>query len=439
MTRSDAIRLLLVTGPVVLAYAVALVRRPGRKVLTGVLLSLAWNAPAVLFVNIVALWAGWWSFDPGAPELMGVALEPWLGWVVLWGAVAPLAVWDRPLVLGIAAFLWADLLAMPLLEPWVVLGDSWLAGEALAIGVALVPGLLAARWTARREHLARRALLQAAAAGGLLLWLIPSIVFERSGGWGAALERPGWQLSAGAQLVLLPLAVALRAVIEFVEAGRGTPIPYDPPRRLVRTGPYAYLANPMQTGIVLAFAAAAVVLGNAALAAAAGMAFLYGAGLADWHEDVHLEKRFGAAWEAYRLSVRSWIPRLRPAVPEEATLLVAYSCGTCSSVGRWFVAREPVGLKVAPAEEGAATDPGLRRITYVAPSGRRYRGVAAVARALEHVHLGWALAGWVLALPGIVHVAQVLADVCGPRPQDVAGREYGAAACSLRPRAGRNG
>ncbi|MDQ4024311.1 MAG: isoprenylcysteine carboxylmethyltransferase family protein [Actinomycetota bacterium] len=439
MTREEALRLALVSGPLALAYAVALVRRPSKRVLAGVLLSLAWNVPAVLFVNLLALRFGWWSFAAWTPELMGVPLEPWLGWAVLWGAAAPLAAWDRPLALGVVAFVWADLLAMPALQPWVVLGDAWLAGEAVAVALAFVPGILIARWTVRGEHLRWRVLLQAGAAGGLLLWLIPSIVLEASGGWVAALDRSPLWLSAGAQLLLVPVAVALRAVVEFVDAGRGTPIPYDPPRRLVRTGPYAYLANPMQTAIVLVYLGAAATFGNAALVAAAGMAFLYGAGLADWHEDVQLEERFGREWRRYRLSVRSWVPRLRPAVPEEATLLVAFSCGTCSSVGRWFAARDPVGLVIAPAEDAARSDPGLRRVTYVAPSGRRYRGVAAIARALEHVHLGWALAGWVLALPGVVHLAQLIADVCGPGPQDVAGRAYRPAVCSVAPRPGRNG
>lgn len=439
MTKTDALRLAIVSGPVALAYAAALVRRPGRELLSGVLLSVAWNAPALLFVNLLALRFGWWSFDPGPPAFMGVALEPWLGWVVLWGAVAPLLVWDRPLPLGIAAFLWVDLVVMPLLAPWVVLGNSWLVGEAVAVAVVFVPGVLAARWTAWREHLARRALLQAGAAGGLLLWLIPSIALNNSGGWAAALDRPGWRLSAGAQLMSIPIAVALRSVTEFVDSGLGTPLPYDPPRRLVRTGPYSYVANPMQTAIVLVYLAAAAVLGSAALAAAAGMAFLYGAGLADWHEDVQLEERFGREWDAYRLSVRAWVPRLRPAVPQGATLLVAYSCATCSSVGRWFLARDPVGLTIAPAEDAAVSDPGLRRITYVGPSGRRYRGFAAIARALEHIHLGWALVGWILALPGVVHLAQLVADVCGPGPQDVAGRAYDAGACSVSSQGGRKG
>ena len=37
-------------------------------------------------------------------------------------------------------------------------------------------------------------------------------------------------------------------------------------------------------------------------------------------------------------------------------------------------------------------------------------GVTALARALEHVHLGWAFCAWMLRLPGIASLAQVIAD-----------------------------
>ncbi|HEX2295564.1 MAG TPA: isoprenylcysteine carboxylmethyltransferase family protein, partial [Actinomycetota bacterium] len=158
-------------------------------------------------------------------------------------------------------------------------------------------------------------------------------------------------------------------------------------------------------------------------------AFVYGAGLAEWHEDVQLSERFGAEWISYRRAVRPWVPTLRPAIHEGATLLVAYSCGTCSSVGRWFLARQPVGLTIAPAED--ANDPELRRVTYVPAHGPAHHGVLAIARALEHVHLGWAIAGWFLAMPVVSHFAQLVVDVFGPSPQVVAGRPYDASACSM--------
>lgn len=434
MTRADAIRAAIGGAPVTLAYVLVALRRPSRRVFAGVVLGLAWNAPALLLVNLLALQVGWWSFAPELPEFMGVAVEPWLGWVVLWGAVAPLAAWDRPVAAATLAFVWLDLVAMPGLEPWVVLREPWPVGEAAAVSIALVPGMLLARWTIRGERLRWRATLQVVAAGGLMLWLIPSLALAGDGGWTSHLDRP--YLLVTGQLLLVPIVLAIRAVIELAVEGRGTPVPYDPPRRLVRTGPYAYIANPMQTSIVLAYLGGGLVLGSSALVAAAAMAFAFGAGLAGWHEDLQLGERFGDEWTRYRGSVRKWIPRLRPSVPEPATLLVAFSCETCSSVGRWFTSRRPAGLVVAPAEGAAA---GQRRVTYVSSTGARHSGVAGIARALEHVHLGWALAGWVLALPGVVQVAQAVADACAPGPQDVRGRPFDPDACSAPARSGRNG
>ena len=56
--------------------------------------------------------------------------------------------------------------------------------------------------------------------------------------------------------------LGLSAVQEFVTRGRGTPIPFDPPRHIVTTGVYAYVANPMQLSAVLFLFLLAVIVGN---------------------------------------------------------------------------------------------------------------------------------------------------------------------------------
>ena len=65
------------------------------------------------------------------------------------------------------------------------------------------------------------------------------------------------------------------------------------------------------------------------------------------------------------------------------------------------------------------TGTGLRRLTYVAADGTTERGIRAFARALEHIHLGWALAGWVLRLPVVDRFAQLLLDAVGGGPRDL--------------------
>lgn len=426
MKGGELVRTAIWAMPLAAAYALVALRGPARRSLTGILLAIAWNLWALLAMNVIAAEVGWWDFSPELPGFMGVPIELWFGWTLLWGAVVPLVASRQPLIVTLVALLWLDLITMPLLEPLVVLQASWIVGEFLILLVALLPGLLLFRWTVTGTNLEGRAALQVVCAGGLLVWLVPSAAMASSGGWSEVLRLPGWRLSLFVQLAAAAAAIGVRAVIEFVQRGRGTPLPYDPPACLVRSGPYSYVRNPMQLSMVLLFAVAAMFLWNMWLIAAAAVALLYGAGLASWHENVELTERFGIAWTLYRQRVRAWVPMLRPIVSDEATLLVAYSCTTCSSIGRWFNAREPIGLTVTPAEDAAV---GLRRVTYLPAGGPPSQGVAAIARALEHIHLGWAVVGWLLAVPGVGHLAQLLADVFGPTTHPVSGMPYDPAAC----------
>ena len=136
------LRSILSLAPIALAIGIALVQRPSRRPLAGVLVALSWNAWSLLAVNLVAIHFGWWAFDASLPSFMGVAIEPWLGWTILWGAFLPLASSNRPLIPILLAVFWLDLIAMPLLSPVLVLGGGWLYGEGAAIALALLPSLL---------------------------------------------------------------------------------------------------------------------------------------------------------------------------------------------------------------------------------------------------------------------------------------------------------
>src|SRR5204863_6067509 len=141
----------------------------------------------------------------------------------------------------------AVLVLMPALTPVLRLGPAWYLGEIVALLAVMLPGQLLARWTARRERLAGRAVLQVIAFTGLVLFVLPAIVIEGTGGtWLNPLERPVWQLSLIAQVLAFPVLLGLAAVQEFATRGGGTPVPFDPPQQLVTSGLYAYLRNPMQ-------------------------------------------------------------------------------------------------------------------------------------------------------------------------------------------------
>jgi protein-S-isoprenylcysteine O-methyltransferase Ste14 len=397
-------------------------RRPSSQQIGGAVLAAIWNVPILLALNVAAGPLGWWQFDASGGLLLGVPVDLYLSWAWIWGAVAALACPRLPLAFVVALALAFDLVLMPAAAPVLRPGPSWLIGEALGLAVGLVPGQLLARWTARQERLAGRVILQACAFAGLLFFVIPATAIEGSGGrWLNPFERPAWQLSLIVQILAVPAVLGLTAVQEFATRGAGTPVPFDPPGRLVTTGVYAYIRNPMQLSAVVVLFLLGVVLDNLWVSAAAIMAHFYAIGFAGWDEDEDLKRRFGSEWVAYRSRVRHWWPRARPSYrPDEpsARLLVLASCDMCREVGRWFRDRGARSLLIVPAE-GSLAD-SLTRITYKPADGSPdVSGVEAIARALEHIHFGWAMLGWVLRLPGVCQCAQLLVDASGGEPRNL--------------------
>lgn len=417
-----------------LTAAAVLWRRPDQRTLAGALLAFAWNLPALLMVHVAAIAAGWWSYDADGGLLLGMPVDLWLAWAVLWGPVPAIAMPRAPLWAIAVLALVIDLVAMPAAAPVVRLGPSWLIGEFASILVCLVPALLLARWTNTDRHLAARASLQVVAFGGLLVWLIPLVAIEGSGtAWIDPRTQPVWVISLAVQCLAVPGLLGLSAVQEFVTRGRGTPIPFDPPRHIVTTGVYAYVANPMQLSAVVFLFLLAVIVGNVWVACAGVIAHVYSVGLAGWDEEEDLRARFGADWPLYRQRVRKWIPRWRPWYGEGAiaTLYVSAECGMCRQVAAWFEARQVRGLSIVPAE---ACPVPLMRITYQSTDGTySASGIAAIARALEHIHLGWAVAGFAMRIPLVSNLIQLIADASGGGPRRIGAR----APTSHRPRISR--
>jgi hypothetical protein len=206
-------------------------------------------------------------------------------------------------------------------------------------------------------------------------------------------------------------------VQEFGERGLGTPLPYDPPERLVTSGIYSYVSNPMQISMILVVLTLALALHNLWIAGGGVIAIAYGAGFAAWHEAAETAARFGKSWTTYRSHVRSWWPQRRPWVARASRLYVAEECGPCSDLGRWLSRRRPVGVYLLAAEDHPIRN--LERMTYEAPDGTEAEGVAAFARALEHLNLGWAFAGWTARLPLVRSVLQAVLDGVGAGPRTV--------------------
>jgi protein-S-isoprenylcysteine O-methyltransferase Ste14 len=99
-------------------------------------------------------------------------------------------------------------------------------------------------------------------------------------------------------------------VAAFARFGRGTPAPFDPPRRLVVRGPYRFVRNPMYIGAGLAL------IGVAMFYRAPQMLVYVAAFWAITHafillyEERVLRRLFGREYDEYRRQVRRWLPRL---------------------------------------------------------------------------------------------------------------------------------
>ena len=381
---------------------------PRGRELGAVLTAGAWIAIVIGAIHQPALAHGAWSYQAIGGIVLGIPLDVWIGWASLW--LLPVLVWrDRiPVIAMVLAALWLDLLFVPRLYPLVALGPTWIPWDLFTIGLACVPAWWGVRWSRAGIHPGIRAALQSACYLAISLWMIPSIALGE-GPWVvlASWSRPGLDLVL--QLVLLWVGVFLASVHELVRAGGGPPIPMDPPIRLVTTGPYAYVRNPMQLSAALLWLIWGGILGSAPVALGAVITVGYGATFATVHESTHLPGRW-PRWRAWADAVGAWWPRWSPHVPDEATLWVARGCDPCSELGDWIAARAPRGLRIRAAED----HPGaLRRLRWEHPHAPAEEGIAALARAVEQIHLGWAVLGWIVRLPGLVQLLGLLVDASG--------------------------
>ena len=145
---------------------------------------------------------------------------------------------------------------------------------------------------------------------GFFLVFLPGRVLTASGIAPPDARGP-WQL-LGLLLGAAGGLLALWCIVTFALRGRGTPAPFDPPRKLVVLGPYRYLRNPMYLGAGLALGGAALFYRSVALAGYLAAFLLVTHLFVLFYEEPALRGSFGAEYEAYCRRVARWIPRWSP-------------------------------------------------------------------------------------------------------------------------------
>jgi protein-S-isoprenylcysteine O-methyltransferase Ste14 len=162
-----------------------------------------------------------------------------------------------------------------------------------------------------------RALVYVTLFVGFGLVFLPSRILSTTGIVPPA--RIGSTQFGGMLLTVVGALVVLSSVSAFVFVGKGTPAPFDPPRRLVTTGPFRFVRNPIYVGAIVSIAGASLYYGSIGL-------LLYALGLAIgfhllvlFYEEPVLHRSFGTEYVAYCHRVPRWLPRIsqRLAPPDE--------------------------------------------------------------------------------------------------------------------------
>jgi protein-S-isoprenylcysteine O-methyltransferase Ste14 len=151
-----------------------------------------------------------------------------------------------------------------------------------------------------------RAITYAALFIGFVLVYLPARFLSGSG-----IVEPvttGAPQVAGMIAVAIGTAIALWCVFTFVFIGKGTPAPFDPPRKLVVRGPYRFVRNPMYIGAGMTLAGAALYYQSLSILIYTGLFFLITHLFVVLYEEPTLRRTFGDEYEAYLRRVRRWWP-----------------------------------------------------------------------------------------------------------------------------------
>jgi protein-S-isoprenylcysteine O-methyltransferase Ste14 len=147
-------------------------------------------------------------------------------------------------------------------------------------------------------------------APGTVLGLVPWWITE----WQLRAPFGGNGISRwlGAGLIVLGLMPLIASFARFAWDGLGTPAPIAPPSRLVVTGAYRRVRNPIYIALVVVLSGEALFFADVRVLY---WALIFWAGVhlvVVGYEEPVLKEKFGAQYETYRTHVPRWLPRMTP-------------------------------------------------------------------------------------------------------------------------------
>ncbi|MFT4258267.1 methyltransferase family protein [Microbacterium sp.] len=232
----------------------------------------------------------------------------WAAWIVV--------PWTLLVAAGMAVYA-----TLTTLAGWGALLMVLAAMGSTAAGVIVVCGRAPVEWIVRgpfafraagdegRTRLAARVARQILLFWALFLGALPLGIATLEDRWMLALEFPAGVRIAGAVLFVPTSALGIWSSSTMLLDGEGTPLPSHMARRLVVSGPYRRVRNPMAVADIAQGVAVGLMLGSWLVVAYALCGSLVWNFLVRPQEEADLAQRFGAEFEEYREQVSCWIPR----------------------------------------------------------------------------------------------------------------------------------
>jgi protein-S-isoprenylcysteine O-methyltransferase Ste14 len=132
-------------------------------------------------------------------------------------------------------------------------------------------------------------------------------------------HEPLWRLHSLLQLLLVMIGLFLMSaglvllsssISLFIKRGNGTIAPWNPTTKLILSGVYGHVRNPMITGVFLILIGESILLSSIPVTIWALLFILTNLIYVPLIEEPKLEERFGSKYLTYKENVPRWIPRL---------------------------------------------------------------------------------------------------------------------------------
>ena len=432
--------------PLLISVLILITREIKERQLVSAVLAFLWCFFSLTVLNPIAIYFNFWSFHFQGGSFMETPVDLLLGWAILWSIIPSLLSEKIRLYIWIIIFFLFDVVFMPFLFPVLQLGENWLIFDVFCILFAFVPSRLLFQLTFSKKKLYLRTSLQFIVFLMIFAFFLPMTILENSyfsvhqenrelqnNGVIAVFDkkqnislenirnRPtfidmgSWsniKWSFYLQILLIFSVFGFSAVQEFAVRGQGTPLPMDPPQKLVTTGPYAYIRNPMQVSFILIYLFLALILKNYWFAVVSIMACIYNV-FATWSEEVEIDLHFKDNWKTYKKEVRHFFPLWKAWRKKSAEIYIDFNnCKACSNLNQFLRVLKPKDLVIKPAEAYRFGE--ISRLTYLDADGFKEVGICAFARAVEHANFFLAVFGFFLRLPVISDILQLFFDIFFP-------------------------